>query len=52
MALQPEPTVRRSARAEKLRLGQILIQQKLLTEEQLKSALEEQKSSGAGWGGS
>jgi MSHA biogenesis protein MshE len=46
MALQPEPTERRSARAEKLRLGQILIQQKLLTEEQLKSALEEQKKLG------
>lgn len=46
MALQPEPTERRAARAEKLRLGQILIQQKLLTEEQLKSALEEQKQLG------
>jgi len=42
MALQPEATERRAARAEK-RLGQILIQQKLLTEAQLKSALEEQK---------
>ena len=33
-------------RPEKVRLGEILIQQKLLTEEQLKSALEEQKKSG------
>jgi len=46
MALQPEPTERRAARAEKLRLGQILIQQKLLSEEQLKSALQEQKQLG------
>jgi MSHA biogenesis protein MshE len=45
MALQPESTERRAARAEK-RLGQILIQQKLLTEEQLKNALEEQKQLG------
>jgi MSHA biogenesis protein MshE len=34
------------ARPEKLRLGEILVQQKLLTEEQLKSALDEQKKSG------
>jgi MSHA biogenesis protein MshE len=34
------------ARPEKIRLGEILLQQKLLTEEQLKSALEEQKRSG------
>jgi len=33
-------------RPEKIRLGEILIQQKLLTEEQLKSALDEQKKSG------
>ena len=33
-------------RPEKIRLGEILVQQKLLTEEQLKSALEEQKRSG------
>src|SRR5688500_20268286 len=32
-------------RPEKVRLGEILVQQKLLTEEQLKSALEEQKKS-------
>ena len=46
MALQPEQSERRTARAEKLRLGQILIQQKLLTEEQLRSALQEQKQLG------
>ncbi|HXF66690.1 MAG TPA: GspE/PulE family protein [Burkholderiales bacterium] len=33
-------------RPEKIRLGELLVQQKLLTEEQLKSALEEQKRSG------
>ena len=33
-------------RPEKIRLGEILIQQKLLTEDQLKKALEEQKRSG------
>ena len=33
-------------RPEKFRLGEILVQQKLLTEEQLKLALEEQKKSG------
>ena len=33
-------------RPEKVRLGEILIQQKLLTEEQLKLALDEQKKSG------
>jgi len=33
-------------RPEKVRLGEILIQQKLLTEEQLKSALDEQKKTG------
>jgi MSHA biogenesis protein MshE len=33
-------------RPEKIRLGEILLQQKLLTEEQLKSALDEQKRSG------
>jgi MSHA biogenesis protein MshE len=33
-------------RPEKVRLGEILIQQKLLTQEQLKNALEEQKKSG------
>src|SRR5574341_605680 len=46
MALQPDQTERRVARPEKLRLGQILVQQKLLTEEQLKSALQEQKQLG------
>ncbi len=34
------------ARPEKIRLGEILLQQKLLTNEQLKSALDEQKTSG------
>ncbi len=34
------------ARPEKIRLGDILVQQKLLTEEQLKQALEEQKKTG------
>ncbi|MFN7085109.1 MAG: GspE/PulE family protein [Burkholderiales bacterium] len=34
------------ARPEKVRLGEILVEQKLLTEEQLKLALEEQKRSG------
>ena len=34
------------ARPEKVRLGEILVQQKLLTPEQLKLALEEQKRSG------
>jgi MSHA biogenesis protein MshE len=33
-------------RPEKIRLGEILLQQKLLTEEQLKTALDEQKRSG------
>ena len=33
-------------RPEKIRLGEILVQQKLLTEAQLKSALEEQKKTG------
>ena len=33
-------------RPEKIRLGEILVQQKLLTEAQLHSALEEQKRSG------
>jgi MSHA biogenesis protein MshE len=33
-------------RPEKVRLGEILVQQKLLTEEQLKRALDEQKKSG------
>jgi MSHA biogenesis protein MshE len=33
-------------RPEKVRLGEILVQQKLLTEEQLKSALDEQKKTG------
>ena len=33
-------------RAEKVRLGEILVQQKLLSEEQLKGALDEQKKSG------
>jgi MSHA biogenesis protein MshE len=43
MALQLDPTQRRAARPEKLRLGQILVQQNRLTEEQLNTALEEQK---------
>ncbi len=46
MALQLDPTQRRAARPEKLRLGQILVQQNRLTEEQLKTALEEQKQLG------
>ena len=33
-------------RPEKIRLGEILVQQKLLTEDQLKAALDEQKKSG------
>ena len=33
-------------RPEKIRLGEILVQQKLLTEAQLKSALDEQKKTG------
>ena len=33
-------------RPEKVRLGEILVQQKLLTEEQLKNALEQGKRSG------
>jgi MSHA biogenesis protein MshE len=33
-------------RPEKIRLGEILVQQKLLTEEQLKTALDEQKKTG------
>jgi MSHA biogenesis protein MshE len=36
----------RKGRPEKVRLGEILLQQKLLTEEQLRTALEEQKKSG------
>jgi MSHA biogenesis protein MshE len=46
MAVQPEQAVRRAARSEKVRLGQILIQQKRITEEQLNVALEEQKQLG------
>ena len=46
MAVQPEQAVRRAARSEKLRLGQILVQQKRITEEQLNAALEEQKQVG------
>ncbi len=38
------------ARPEKIRLGEILVQQKLLTNEQLKSALDEQKKSGRRFG--
>jgi len=34
------------SRPEKIRLGEILIQQKLLTEDKLNAALEEQKRSG------
>src|SRR3989304_1460459 len=34
------------ARPEKVRLGEILVQQKLLTQEQLRLALDEQKRSG------
>jgi MSHA biogenesis protein MshE len=44
--VQPEQAVRRAARSEKVRLGQILIQQKRITEEQLNVALEEQKQLG------
>jgi len=36
----------RKGRPEKVRLGEILVQQKLLTEQQLKSALDDQKKSG------
>jgi len=36
----------RKGRPEKVRLGELLLQQKLLTEEQLRTALEEQKKSG------
>jgi MSHA biogenesis protein MshE len=46
MAVQPEQAVRRAARSEKIRLGQILVQQKRITEEQLNVALEEQKQLG------
>ncbi len=46
MAVQPEQVVRRAARSEKIRLGQILVQQKRITEEQLNAALEEQKQVG------
>ena len=38
-------------RPEKVRLGEILVQQRLLTQEQLKSALDEQKKSGRRLGG-
>ncbi|MEY3631882.1 MAG: hypothetical protein RI937_80 [Pseudomonadota bacterium] len=33
-------------RPEKIRLGEILVQQKLLTEEQLKAAIDEQQKTG------
>jgi len=46
MALQPDSAPRRASRPEKLRLGQILVQQNWLTEEQLQAALEEQKQIG------
>ena len=46
MALQPDSTLRRASRPEKLRLGQILVQQNWLTETQLQTALEEQKQIG------
>ena len=46
MAVQPEQAVRRAARSEKIRLGQILVQQGRITEEQLNAALEEQKQLG------
>jgi len=46
MAVQPEQAIRRSARTEKLRLGQILVQQNRITEQQLNIALEEQKQLG------
>ena len=46
MALQPDSTLRRASRPEKLRLGQILVQQNWLTEAQLQAALEEQKQIG------
>jgi len=38
------------ARPEKVRLGDLLIQQKLMSQEQLTFALEQQKRSGANWG--
>jgi MSHA biogenesis protein MshE len=34
------------ARPEKVRLGELLVQQKLISEDQLRQALEEQKKSG------
>ena len=34
------------ARPEKIRLGELLVQQSLITEEQLRQALDEQKRSG------
>ena len=38
------------ARPEKIRLGELLVQQALITEDQLKQALDEQKKSGSkGW---
>ena len=43
---QKERAATLMGRPEKIRLGEILLQQKLLTEEQLKAALEEQKRSG------
>ena len=46
MALQPDSTARRASRPEKLRLGQILVQQNWLTEAQLQAALDEQKQIG------
>ena len=46
MALQPDSTLRRASRPEKLRLGQILVQQNWLTEAQLQAALDEQKQIG------
>jgi MSHA biogenesis protein MshE len=46
MAVRPEQTLRRTARSEKLRLGQILVQQKRITEEQLNVVLEEQRRLG------
>jgi len=36
----------RSKRPERVRIGDILVQQKLLSQEQLQTALEEQKRSG------
>jgi hypothetical protein len=43
---RPRPPEVPVARPEKIRLGEVLVQQKLLSQEQLALALEEQKRSG------